>query len=557
MSEQAVQLTVNAGPRRSAAYRAAYGSAVVAAVFSLIVAGALSGRYLLDRGASPLADRSLDQLKAQLVADPENEALKTQIRELDGRIRLDHERRTRFYQVGGLMLVAGMIAFAAAAKTAWRLGLTPFLPTSEPPRTRPLPSLTAISIAGLALAAGLIALSSSPADYLISEKPLKTIPGRWAMFRGPAAGVALDGGYPDGWDSATARNILWKTHLDAPGFNSAVVWDGLVFIAAADEKSREVLCFAAADGELRWRRNVAVSNARVPEVFAETGFAASTCATDGQRVYAIFATGDLAAFDFAGHRVWEKSLGTPDSVYGYSSSLLTWNQMLVVQFDVGSDPKKPASYLLALDGATGNELWRTPRPVINSWTSPILVGDTVITASNPYVIAYDVRSGSEKWREKGLSGDVAPSPAYADGMVFVCNDGAELLGIRLESREGQSRVVWKSSEDLPDVASPVAFDGLVYMLTTGGTLSAVDAATGEQVWAEKLDGHFHPSPVIADGRLYVINREGVTRVIRPGRRYELLAEATIEDEIDATPAFAGGRIYIRGRTYLWCLGQTP
>ena len=194
----------------------------------------------------------------------------------------------------------------------------------------------------------------------------------------------------------------------------------------------------------------------------DTGYAASTTATDGRRVFAIFANGDLAAFDFAGKLAWSKSLGMPENSYGHASSLTTYKNLLLVQFDQGSS-RAPKSKLLAFDSATGRIVWQVARPVPNSWTTPIVIRvPTATRSSRPPIrgssptIAAD---GAEIWRVKCLKTDIGPSPTFADGRVFVANDNSELSAIRADGQRRRDRrrtSLWKGEDGMPDTCSPLA-----------------------------------------------------------------------------------------------------
>ncbi|MBT6006152.1 MAG: PQQ-binding-like beta-propeller repeat protein, partial [Prolixibacteraceae bacterium] len=154
-------------------------------------------------------------------------------------------------------------------------------------------------------------------------------------FRGPLGqGVVAHKNIPSEWDGATGTNILWKSPIPKHGYNSPVIWGNKVFIAGADDSSREVYCYNRADGKLLWTGvadNISGSPAKPPKVTEDTGLSAPSLTTDGKRVFAIFGTGDVIAFDMNGKRVWAKYLGVPDNHYGHSSSLITWANKLLIQ----------------------------------------------------------------------------------------------------------------------------------------------------------------------------------------------------------------------------------
>jgi len=339
------------------------------------------------------------------------------------------------------------------------------------------------------------------------------------------------------------------------------VWDDAIFLTGADEKTREVYCFDAASGALRWRQPVTgEKGGGAPEVSADTGYAASTPVTDGQRVYAIFATGDVGCFDMDGQSIWSKSLGVPDNTYGHATSLLAHKGMLLVQFDQESE-EAPRSKLLAFDAATGRTAWEADRDVPTSWTTPMIVSadgrEEIITCANPWVIAYDPADGRELWRAECLSGEMAPSPTVAAGMIVVAMDGASCTAIRPGGSGDvtDTRIAWSFAGMLPDICSPVGTDEFVFLLSTYGYLTCLNTQTGEMLWEQQLEGSFKASPVVAGDRLYLLGDDGKMLVLRPGSSFELLGEGTVGEGCEATPAFAPERMFIRGVKHLFCVGD--
>jgi outer membrane protein assembly factor BamB len=348
-----------------------------------------------------------------------------------------------------------------------------------------------------------------------------------------------------------------------------VIWGRHVFLTAADNATQKVFCFDRADGKLLWERKVQsletmrrldAGSEEGPAVFAQTGYAASTPVTDGQRLYALFATADIAALDFTGKVLWVRNMGTPKSAYGLASSLALSEKTVIFQFD----QEEGLSQLIGLDDATGFTAWQTPRPVTASWCSPIVVEadgrKVIVTSGDPWVIAYDAETGSELWRCKELSLDVAPSPVYADGMVFVADEGAEAMAIRMggEGDVTQTHVAWRSKEGLPDVASPLC-DGR-FFLEAGATSSEVtclNAATGALVWQERLPSGLWASPALAGDVVYVFDDGGRATLFRLADKYQRLAENRLDEPVYASPAFCDGRIFVRGEKHLFCIGVKP
>jgi outer membrane protein assembly factor BamB len=350
------------------------------------------------------------------------------------------------------------------------------------------------------------------------------------------------------------------------GPNSPVVWENRVFLTGSTAKKREVYCYDSATGKLLWQQPVETpeSPAEAPTVMEETGgYSPSTAATDGRRVYAMFANGDLAAFDYQGNRAWVRNLGKPDNSYGHATSLELHQNRLLIQFDQGSG-KDNKSKLIALDTGTGTNAWETsPRPVPNSWTTPIVIQvnqrPQVITCANPWAIAYDPANGTELWRAKVLYGEVTPSPVFSAGLVFTVMEGEKLSAIKPDGTGDvtKTHVAWTAEDGLPDICSPLADGQRVYLLTTGGTLTCYEIQSGKKLWEKELELNFHSSPSLVGDRLWIISIDGIVLHIAAANEFKEFNRIPMGDEILASPAFADGRAFIRTRKNLVCIGKKP
>lgn len=424
-------------------------------------------------------------------------------------------------------------------------------PTTAPaaPTSAPKAAPHAASPATPAAASGAV-MPAAPAEWA----------KQWPAFRGPAmAGLAYVADAPTRWSPASG--VLWKAPIPLPGNNSPIVWGPSVFLAGADAKNREIYCFDAATGKLKWKRAVPIAPG-TPEVriSPDTGYAPSTMATDGERLCAIFPTGDVVGLDFSGRIVWSRSLGAPDNNYGHASSLAIYGGGLIVQYDQGSDPSEGKSVLYALSLKDGSIVWQVKRPTPASWATPLIVRaggrDLIVTCANPLVIAHDARTGAEVWRAECLGGEVAPSPTFGGGYVFAANMSGYLAAIRPDGTGDITKtgVVWQYQDDLPDIVSPLGTADLVYIVATMGMVTAVDAKTGKKVWSHRYAGEFHSSPILVGRRIYLTDKKGVTHIFEAGRTFKDLGQASIGEDVNATPAFVGGRIYMRGKQHLFCIG---
>jgi len=251
-----------------------------------------------------------------------------------------------------------------------------------------------------------------------------------------------------------------------------------------------------------------------------------------------------------GTRIWARNLGMPDNHYGHSSSLIVWKKTLFVQYDTNKTRR-----LIGLDTATGETRWETNRNVKVSWASPILanIGGKVqvILAADPLVAGYDTDSGKELWSAACLSGEVGPSPAYGEGLVFVVNEYAQLAAVN----PGNGQIVWHADEYLSEVSSPVVSGGLLFVATSYGILACYDAKSGEKVWEHDGGVGYYSSPVVAEGKLFLFNTDGKLEVFAVAREKSLLAESRLGVHVTSTPALANKRMYVRAGTTLFCIGK--
>jgi len=373
-------------------------------------------------------------------------------------------------------------------------------------------------------------------------------------FRGPFGnGVYFQKGTPVEWDAASGKNVIWKTSVPKKGFNSPVIWGNKLFLSGADPKSEEVYCFDRKSGKVLWKQTVnkiTGSPASSPKVTEDTGLAASSLTTDGNKVYAIFATGDLICFDMDGNRIWARNLGLPDNHYGHASSLIMWKDKIYIQYDTNKTRK-----LMALNATTGETVWETARKGKISWASPILAEINgkfqVVLSTDPMVAGYDAETGKELWSVDCMSGEVGPSPAYGSGLIFAANEYAKLVAID----PVKNAKVWDSDEFLPEVASPVTSNGLLFVATSYGVLACYDAKTGVKYWSKEDGPGYYSSPVIADNKLYTFDTSGKMRVFEVAKEAKLIGEGNAAEKVTTTPAFADRRMYLRTPNFIYCIGK--
>jgi outer membrane protein assembly factor BamB len=344
--------------------------------------------------------------------------------------------------------------------------------------------------------------------------------------------------------------------LPGRGLSNPVVAGGRIYLTACSgyrERRLHVLCFDEATGKKLWERQFAATGSTACHPM--TNMAAPTPATDGKAVYALFATGDLAALDRSGVLLWYRSLvgdypRITNQVGMAASPVLAGNVLLVPMENAGD------SFAAAIDKRTGKNLWKAPREQGINWVTPLVFasGDrtAVLFQTGHEATAYEVETGKKLWsiEEKDLS--TIPSPAQGRGVLFLT--GSQLRAVRPPANGGKPEVLWELPGALGGFASPVFYNGRVYNLT-GVAVASVDAMTGKLIGRTRADGPFDASPIVAGGKLYVVNRKGRTSVFDlDGDLPKLVSRNDLEDTIHATPAVANGCLYLRSDKYLYCVG---
>jgi outer membrane protein assembly factor BamB len=558
-------------------YKSAVTTAVICATFSLVVFVLIVANYVMGRLIDAKQEIRLENMKIELRENPDNKQLLSEIRDLDLQFRQNRIRRLDRSRKGGYLLFGGVVILLISLRYAdtfrKKLPAPRVLSNGTDEHLRQATQArwsVAAGVAILGLGALLFAMSAhidfgEIGEASASYPSMEQISGNWPSFRGPdGSGVSVYTNIPADWNGKTGQGILWKTKVPLPGNNSPVIWKDRVFLSGGDPNELQVFCFNAASGALLWKGDVPritlKSDEEPFEVMEDTGFASPTVVTDGRRVYAIFATGDIGCFDFNGKNIWNKSLGIPDSSYGYASSLAIYRNLVLIQYDQGGIEDEK-SRLIALDGFTGQTVWETKRPVPNSWSSPIVtkIGDQfqLLTCGDPWVISYDPSNGTELWRVECLAGDIAPSPIYSNGLVFAIESYTMLVAIRPDGRGDvtKTHIAWSVDEGTPDICSPVSNGELIYLLTTEGLLLCYKVADGKKLWEQDLRDDFLASPSLVGDNLYLLSIKGVMYIIKAGPEYKELTKCELGEECHASPAFADGRIYIRGRENLYCIEE--
>jgi outer membrane protein assembly factor BamB len=374
----------------------------------------------------------------------------------------------------------------------------------------------------------------------------------WSCFRGPHYGVSSWDNAPVAWDGRSGAGVLWKAPLKMTGVSSPVLWGNRVFISEGDDDQRALRALDANSGEEVWRQVVADGGPGMPlPAVSDAGLALPTPACDADGVYVLFGTGDLAAFSHDGKPKWHIFLKRPEIGYGYSSSPCVSHGLVFVQFDEINGGR-----VLAVETASGKIQWEHPRSRGPTWSSPIIIPGAegrpqLVVNANGSATAYDL-AGKMVWDVDGVNGQVTPSPTWWDGRIYLVNSGSRLICYQLAEKP---REVFQAAENLCDVSSPAIVNGLFFMTTGRGRIVCMDATSGQMVWTQKSP-RCYASLVASGRRIYALGRDGTMQILAAARSYQVLGTCSLGEGADATPALGNGRIYIRGRKHLWCVGTS-
>jgi outer membrane protein assembly factor BamB len=422
----------------------------------------------------------------------------------------------------------------------------------------------------------------------------------WPQWRGPSGlGVSAESGLPTTWSAR--ENILWSAALSGLGSSSPIVWGNQIFVTsqvgraplrggshpmlARDDAalvSREkpiggrreeplggadpiffaVESFNRSDGRRLWEYRVE-ARGPFPALHEKHNLATPTPVTDGERLFAWFGTGQIAALDMRGRLLWAKHLGQDyspfDINWGHGSSPVLYKDLLILLCDHES-----ASYLLALDARTGALRWKADRGKGRaSYSTPLVVpgpnGDELLVNSSERIDGYNPATGEWRWHADAPRQTPIPSAVFHDGLIYMTRGyrNSPYLALTPGGRGdvSQSHVVWRAPGGGSYAASLVHYEGLLYFTNDVGVLTCADAKTGERVWQARLDGVFFASPVAADGKVYFASQTGETIVVKAGRVAAILARNDLGERLVASPAISNGRIFLRSDGRLFAIGQ--
>ncbi len=378
---------------------------------------------------------------------------------------------------------------------------------------------------------------------------------QWNGLRGSAGGGESSAGTPPlSWDLATGENVLWVTTLDTAGRSSPVIWNDHIYLSSADAQNRGYLsCYELQSGRQLWR--FALADAGFETLAAtdeQTGAAAPTPAADERGVYAVFSGGVCAAISHDGNFLWKYEPGEIIIDFGYASSPRVYQNKLFLQYDHGG-----ASRLVALDCATGSELYKSDRPSGPSWSSPVLIdtGQAVVLATqgSSMVTVSAPLTGELIWENELLKGEVTPLPAYDAGRLYAVSPADAVIAINLNKGEK----LWDYIAVVPDVASPIAANGRLFIPSSYGILHCVDGETGTILWEYDQPEGWYASPLLIGDYLVLFDRTGASQIIAAGGDSAQPIINQIGEAVEATPAWNGTTLFVRTATRLIALGEKP
>jgi outer membrane protein assembly factor BamB len=544
---------------------------LAAGIFTMIIAVTMIFSLLQLKIIKPLDSPALLSVKELYDKNPADKQKAEEVRAMDLMARRAYFSSRWQVETGSYLLLAGAVIFVLSKRIiAGSEKPAPQFPDAKPDvalqkkRSRKYLIISSAVITVAAIISSFLLRSELPAPgsspntgtkSTSSDKGLFAAPGsvNFPFFRGEGSrGIAGGTGYPVEWNGNEGKNIKWKIPVPKAGKSSPVIWGDKLFITGASGSSCEIYCIDKNKGEILWTASASDfqgASSVIPQSDAEAGMAVPTAAVNADVVCAIFGNGNMVCFDHNGKQKWAKNIGVPESIYGFSASLLMHEKILLVQFD--SD-KKIA--VMGFDLSTGDLKWETPITGRPAWSSPVLATfggqSQVIINGNPEVSAYDPVTGKELWKMPGVSGDVAPSPAVNSKTVFVVTDYSKLIALK----PGNPGVkIWEDNTYTPDVSSPVADENFIFLSTGNGDVAGYNAEKGDTLWGRYFGNPFYASPMISDGKVWFLDRTGLMHIVEASEKLKIIARSPLGEESDCTPAFSEGKIYLRGKENLYCI----
>ena len=367
----------------------------------------------------------------------------------------------------------------------------------------------------------------------------------WLQFRGPnASAVSTETQAP-----ADELKIAWTADLPGRGLSAPIVVGDNVFVTCASGPGQETLhvfCFNVADGSKRWERAMRATGRTMSH--NKTCVAANTPCSDGDRVFALFSSNDLFAFDLDGNLLWLRGLTldypNASNSLGMSQSPVVMDGTLVVQSENDSE-----SFAAGLDVATGRNKWKLERPKAANWSSATLWQGVVALQSSKGILGVEPATGKTVW-DYSDGASTIPSSVVTGEVLYAVSHGITALA----PEKGAVTQLWRNEKLNPGTASPLVLGDHLYVVNGAGVLIKASVKNGDELWKLRMKGPFSGSPVAAGKRLYIVNERGIFQVIDPeAPEGKVTQEIELKETVLTTPAISDGAIYVRSDAKLWKL----
>lgn len=408
--------------------------------------------------------------------------------------------------------------------------------------------------------------------FAIASRETNVSSQNWPQWRGPALnGVSAEKNLPVKW--TTEENVAWKLALPGVSGATPIIWRDRIFLNVAENGNLFLWAIDKKKGTVLWKKELGGGDHKQ----RKHNMSSPSPVTDGRAVYIMTGTGVLKSFDFAGKELWsrdvQKEYGAFGLNWGYASSPLLFEDSLYVQVLHGMKTDEP-SYVMRIDKKNGKTLWKVDRPTNairespDSYTTPGLlrVGKTIeiVITGGDCVTGHDPATGKELWRANGLNPENNPfyrivaSPIIFNDIIYAPTRVKPLLALKAGGRGDitTSHVLWSTANG-PDVPTPVTDGKYFYIVNDRGIVFCLDAKTGTEVYGQQRikSAIYSSSPVLADGKIYVTNEDGLTTVVQAGPEFKVLAENPLEDFVLSSPAISDGQIFIRTSQHLYAIGK--
>jgi outer membrane protein assembly factor BamB len=400
----------------------------------------------------------------------------------------------------------------------------------------------------------------------------RTSAENWPQWRGPSLnGVSSEKNLPVKW--TTEENVVWKVALPGVSGSTPIIWRNHIFLNVAENGNLFLWAIDKSKGEVLWKKQLGDGDHKM----RKHNMSSPSPVTDGRAVYIMTGTGILKGFDFTGKELWsrdiQKEYGEFGLNWGYASSPLLFEDSLYVQVLHGMKTDAP-SYVMRIDKKNGKTLWKVDRPTNallespDSYTTPGLLrlgkSTEIVITGGDCATGHDIATGKELWRANGLNPEnsrtyrIVASPIVFNDIIYAPTRIKPLLALKAGGRGDitTSHVLWSTANG-PDVPTPVTDGKYFYIVNDRGIMWCLDARTGAEIYSQQRikPAIYSASPVLADGKIYVTNEEGLTTVIQAGPEFKVLAENPLNDYVLSSPAISDGRIYLRTSNHLYAIGN--